>query len=258
MNKMFSLNIPKINVEKQKVFYVNDKLFERKELLFNLAKKANNSIPLSFVSGKDNSFVVNMAYKILGGKFAKQLSIEDGLDFFFTYNKSNGYFDKKNIFIEEDEDILNTSMEKFYFEVIELLKRRLVLGYLGSDVKNKNTEEYFRSAHKYIVCKKYGLNISQCMNFVKQVVEKSFFPDKFFDGFLSELHKSIYDGELSKGEILKIDTMAKLSLLNEKKAKSSFFDSELHRKILKNIRDKDDRHTLNAIALMEAMQKNTK
>ena len=254
MKKILSLDIPEIDVEKQKLFYVNNKSSERKELLLDVNKKTNGDFSLSFKDSEGNQSVAKMSYKILGGKFAKHVLINDGLDFFFTYNKSNGYFNKKNILIEEDDDISNISMEKFYAGVIDVLKKRFVLGYLGSDIKNQPTEKYFRDAHKYIVCKKYGLTNSQCMNFIKQIIDKSFFPDKFFDGFLSELHKSIYEGELSKGDVLKIDTIAKLSLLNEKKAKYSFFDNELHRKILKSIRDKEDMHNLNAIALMEALQ----
>ena len=254
MKKIISLNIPKINIEQQSMFYVNDEPFEKRELGINVAKKTNNVLPLSFKEETNSNSVAKMSYKILGGKFAKYISIDNGLDFFFTYNKTNGYFDKKNIFIEEDEEISNISMEKFYAGVIDILKRRLVLGYLGSNVRTKNIEEYFRNAHKYIVCNKYGLTVSQTVNFVKQIVEKSFFPEEFVNGFLSELYKTVYKGEFSKGDMLKMDTMAKLSLLNEKKGKYIFFDKELHCKILKDIKNKEIEHTLNAIALMEAMQ----
>lgn len=256
MKKVFSLDIPKIDIKQQKIFYVNDKNSDPQELLLDINKKTNDTLSLYFKDEKKSQVVANMSYKMLGGKFAKQVSINDGLDFFFSYNKSNGYFNKKNVFIEEY--VSNVSMEKFYAGVVDILKKRLVLGYLGNDSKNKDTEVYFREAHKYIVCEKYGLSVSQCVNFVRQIIDKSYFPDKFVNGFLAELHKSVYEGELSKGEMLRIDTMAKLSLLNEKKAKYSFFDNELHRKILKNIRDKDDKHNLNAIALMEAMQKHNK
>ena len=70
---------------------------------------------------------------------------------------------------------------------------------------------------------------------------------------MKELHKTFYHTELTKGEILSVDTMAKLSLMNEKKAKTVFSDEDLYNEILNKIDADRKARKLNISKLKEVM-----
>ena len=261
MRKQIYLNVPKISVNQKKMYVAFDNPSVKYELQFVGNRNSDDELILNVKDAPafDKDLNFKMSYKILGSKLAKNFSVNN-MDFFFTYNKSTGYFDRSSLNIGEqadNEQIFDTSLKNFYIQLVDVLKNRFILGYLGANSKNENTNFYLREAHKYILRKKYELSIGQCLNFIKKIADKSYIPDEFVPGFISELQKTIYDGELSKGEWFKIETMAKLALLNEKKAKYSFDDVSLHKKALKEIREIHDARILNIQALKKNME-NTK
>ena len=261
MVKNFDLDIPEISISNKKVFSFFDDASNKVELSFTGKKNANGELPLTFHENLGlKGTVATMSYKKIGRKLTKKISLIGGLDFFFKYNKASGYFDAKRDLISpsgNEYSIYDMSMRKFYAELIDVLKLRLVLGYIESEDKKQPVENYFRGAHKYILMNKYNLRLDECMDFLRGVVTKSYIPEEFFDGFLSEFRKSMYDGELSNSESLVIVTMAKLSLMNEKNAKTSFDDISLHKRVLNEIRRIENDRQFNMIKLNELVKSNS-
>ena len=221
--------------------------------LKNIARTANT---VSLASNNSKNVVATMSYKKIGQKLAKNISFVNGLNFFFKYDKDSGYFDRPSDLLSKNGNeysISDMTIKKFYTELIEVLKLRLALGYMEYSDKTKSADYYFRHAHKYILVEKYNLRPEECMNFVRGVVAKSYIPEKFTEGFLKELRKSFYETELSKSEMLEVETFARISLMNEKKAKFSVDDINLHTQVLNEIRKNDSPRQINIMKLREAM-----
>lgn len=170
-----------------------------------------------------------------------------------------GFFDREGQFLDsfgEEYSLTDISWKEFYEELVSVLKNRLVLGYLGSSDKDKDDAGfYLNQAHKYIVRDKYNLETSEVLNFVRKIVEKSYFPEKFFDSFIRELDKMIYTSELSKADKVFVETMAKMSLFNEKRGMVPFSDVSLHKRALDEIKFKYNGRKINAIMLNEVLDK---
>lgn len=281
--------IPQIDVLEQKVLYVvpggqdnvlatdvikasNDakhsdilEHVEKVQLLSDAGRRNKNGELLLFkkqneLGNVDNSDVIaTMSYKRFGAKIAKQISLSKGLDYFFLYNKMTGFFDREGQLVDsfgEEYSLTDISWKEFYEELVGVLKNRLVLGYLGSSDKDKDDAGfYLNQAHKYIVRDKYNLETSEVLNFVRKIVEKSYFPEKFFDSFIRELDKMIYASELSKADKVFVETMAKMSLFNEKRGMVPFSDVSLHKRALDEIKFKRNGRKINAIMLDEVLDK---
>ena len=258
MKTYFSIDVPKIEVVGKELFSVYGE--NREQLFFGENKNVGGQIPLFFRrNGKvdETKPVAYMSYKKIGQKLVKKVSYIDGVDFFFKYDKANGFFDKKKGLISQsgnEYSIYNINKKKFYSELIDVLKLRLLLGYIGSDDKRQSADFYFREAHKYVIMNKFDLRLDECMNFLNGILEKSYIPENFEGGFLSELHKSIFENELSRAESLDVEYKAKLSLINEGKGKKfAFDDKNLYKKVLDEIRTKETERRMNMVKLREAM-----
>ena len=170
-----------------------------------------------------------------------------------------GFFDREGQLVDsfgEEYSLTDISWKEFYEELVSVLKNRLVLGYLGSSDKDEDDAGfYLNQAHKYIVRDKYNLETSEVLNFVRKIVEKSYFPEKFFDSFIRELDKMIYATELSKADKVFVETMAKMSLFNEKRGMVPFSDVSLHKRALDEIKFKRNGRKINAIMLDEVLDK---
>lgn len=259
--KNYDLDIPKINVLDKQIVISLEGSINKQELLFTGTKNANGELLLHLnkKSGYD-SVVASMSYKKIGQKLSKKISVTGGLDFFFKYNKTKGYFNKERSLISpsgNEYSIYDMTMKKFYSELIDVLKLRFALGYIESEDKTKSVNSYFRDAHKYILMNKYNLGLDECMNFLRGVVSKSYIPEKFFNGFLLELDKSIYDGELSNDKKKEVENMAVQSLKNEKRGKVAFDDVSLHKNVLEEIRKIENDRQFNMIKLQETINTNS-
>ena len=258
---IYKFDFPKIKISEQNILCVSDDGVGEIELHADGSRNKQGELSLSFpkkafLNVENHSEVASLSYKKIGHKLAKKISLTSGLDYYFLYNKENGFFDRKGSLIDafgEEYDVKSVARRDFYSELINVLKIRLILGYLGSKTKKESIESYFRIAHKYVIKEKYNLSTSECLSFAKEIVDKSFFPENMYSGFLKELHKTFYNTELTKGEILSIDTMAKLSLMNEKKAKTVFSDEDLYNEILNKIDADRKARKLNISKLKEVM-----
>ena len=257
MNKKFDFDLPKTIVDKQQLFVSSVDGKDPVMLESKHGRTAGGELLLYvFDNVAKGDVVASMSYKKIGQKLVKKVSMVNGLDFFFRYNKESGYFDKKSSLLSpygNEYSISDITWKKFYSELIDVLKLRLTLGYVSSDDKKQPTDFYFRSAHKYILQNKYHLLPDECMNFLRGVIAKSYIPEEFTEGFLTELRKSFYFTELTKGEQLEIETMAKLSLMNEKKGKVPFDNTVLHVNVLNDIRSKNNMRHMNIVRLKESM-----
>ncbi len=258
MNNYFNLNLPKIEVSGRQLFVSYG---EKKDpLFFGENKNLNGQTPLYFKK-EDEVIGVEpaayMSYKKIGQKLVKKVSFVDGLDFYFKYDKSNGFFDIKKGLISpsgNEYSIYNMPRKKFYYDLIDVLKLRLLLGYIGSDDKKQSADFYFREAHKYVIMNKFDLKLDECMNFLKGILKKAYIPESFEDGFMHELHKSIFENELSRADALDVEYKAKLSLINEGKGKRfAFDDKNLYKKVLDEIRAKETARRMNMVKLRETM-----
>ncbi len=263
MNKKFEFDFPKIIVNKNQLF-VSSESSNGKNLVkleSGHIRTVNDGLLLYSLNDnqKKKEIIASMSYKKIGQKLIKKISMVNGFDFYFRYNKENGYFDKIGNLVSprgNEYSISDITWKKFYSELIDVLKLRLTLGYISSDDKKQPVDYYFRSAHKYILEKKYKLFPDECMNFLRGVVSKSYIPEEFTEGFLEELKKTFYSVELTKGEQLEIETMAKLSLMNEKKGKVPFDNILLYADVLNEIRSKNNIRHMNMVRLMESMNNN--
>ena len=262
MNKKFEFDLPKIIVDKNQLLMSAGK---NKDFIKLETEHTRNSSGELFLYKPDDNLkkevIATMSYKKIGQKLVKKISMSDGLDFFFRYNKETGYFDKKGFLLSphgNEYSISDITWKKLYFELIDVLKLRLTLGYMSSNDKKQSADFYFRSAHKYILEEKYNLLPGECMNFLRGIISRSYIPEEFVDGFLSELKKSFYCTELTKGEQLEVETAAKLSLMNEKKGKSPFDSTVLHVSVLNEIRSKNNMRHMNIVRLTESMNNNKK
>lgn len=261
-NKKIVFETPTILVNQNQLL-IHDLRNDGKNVLLQAGENKNSNGEINFYLMDETTkkidktkVIATMSYKKVGQKLAKKISLVNGWDFYFKYNKDSGYFDKQSDLLSKygnEYSISNMTLKKFYSELIEVLKLRLALGYIQNEDKTQPADFYFRQAHKYILIEKYKLNLDECMNFVRGVVAKSYIPEKFTKGFLEELHKSFYNTELSRSEILEIETAAKISLMNEKRAKVPVDNLILHTKILDEIRKKDSVRKMNIMKLREAI-----
>ena len=170
----------------------------------------NNEILETNRYGKNKIKNAKIEYIASDNRIYKSVNVDDN-NYIFKFNKINGQFDKlietRDIIIMEELDLTKISDKSFYQEVLNIIKRRSILGYMVQYYKNKgqnldkinfNNLYIGKYTHKSelakIISKQKETN---CNNYdisvlVENITKKTVIPKKLLTIFKNLLKKSIY------------------------------------------------------------------
>ncbi len=135
----------------------------------------------------------------------------------FKYNKSNGKFDRSLDIIENikfEDDFIKISRLEFYTEVLNIIKRRTLLGYMINEYKNLNLDfkELYtaETTHKIelaeLISKKMKTNFTKIdvAILIENICKSTKIPPKFRKEITSALIATFYNKELEYSKIIRL------------------------------------------------------
>ena len=170
--------------------------------------------------------------------------------FLFRFNKVNGVFDKPTFFKDPDISNINDDMflsiESFYREVFNIIKRRYILGYMVKFYKKTITDnlkfsDFYISSdtHKSIIAKIISEKIKQefsadsVASYVENIAASLKVPENLINAFKRALINTFYDGEVDKS----VQNRIVNNIISEENLKSQndFYDVNSWQNILDTI-----------------------
>ncbi|MBD5398721.1 hypothetical protein HDR60_04435 [bacterium] len=183
---------------------------------------SNNEIMFTFDENEETRFPKvdyatdsNKIYKVVYCLDKNDISFNNSD--LFAFNKNNGLFDKpvnifKEDYFEKWNDLSFMSANLFYTEVLNIIKRRFVLGYMIKHYKGQEKQlsfnDYYISndIHKGTLAKiisndkKINFTSSDIASFVEGVCKITKIPPQFKDELQSAIEKTFYKNNFEMSE----------------------------------------------------------